>query len=99
MTKFIAFAVDAFGAPLARYDLAASEAEAAEQEARQYLERHRVIEVWSAGRTDRRGPVVHRSASRNRTKYAAGLECPREPKTDLMPWDATTSFSSSRPRS
>jgi len=48
MTKFNAFAVDAFGAPLARYDLAASEAEAAEQEARQYLERHRVIEF---GRT------------------------------------------------
>jgi hypothetical protein len=33
MTKFIAFAVDAFGTPLARYDLGASEAEAAEQEA------------------------------------------------------------------
>jgi hypothetical protein len=43
MTKFIAFAVDAFGAPLARYDLAASEAEAAEQEARQYLERHGIL--------------------------------------------------------
>jgi hypothetical protein len=47
MTKFIAFAVDAFGAPLARYDLAANEGEGAEREARQYLERHRVIEVWS----------------------------------------------------
>jgi hypothetical protein len=47
MTKFIAFAVDAFGTPLARYDLAASEAEAAEQEARQYLDRYQTIEVWS----------------------------------------------------
>ena len=44
MTKFIAFAVDAFGTPLARYDLA-SKAEAAEHEARQYLKRHRIIEV------------------------------------------------------
>ena len=47
MTKFIAFAVDAFGTPLAMYDLATSEAEAAEQEARQYLDRHQTIEVWS----------------------------------------------------
>jgi len=46
MIKFIAFAVDAFGT-LARYDLAASEAEAAEQESRQYLDRHQTIEVWS----------------------------------------------------
>jgi hypothetical protein len=47
MTKFIAFAVDAFGTVITRYDLAASEAEAAEQEARQYLVRHRIVEVWS----------------------------------------------------
>jgi hypothetical protein len=32
---------------LARYDLTATEKESAEQEARQYLERHQVIEVWS----------------------------------------------------
>ena len=51
MTKFIAIAVDAFGTVITRYDLAASEAEAAEQEARQYLVRHRIIEVWS---TDQR---------------------------------------------
>jgi hypothetical protein len=42
MTKFIAFAVDA---PEGRYDLIADEAAA--QEARQYLEQHRIIEVWS----------------------------------------------------
>jgi hypothetical protein len=47
MPKFIAFAVDAFGTPVARYDLAANKGEAAEQEARQYLDRHLVIEVWS----------------------------------------------------
>ena len=35
----------AFGTVITRYDLAASEAEAAEQEARQYLVRHRIIEV------------------------------------------------------
>jgi hypothetical protein len=46
MTKFIAFAVDAFGAPLVRYHLAANEGEGAEREARQYLECHRVIEVF-----------------------------------------------------
>jgi hypothetical protein len=46
MTKLIAFALDAFGAPLVRYHLAANEGEGAEREARQYLE-HRVIEVWS----------------------------------------------------
>jgi hypothetical protein len=40
MTKFIAIAVDAFGTVITRYDLAASEAEAAEQEARKYLDRH-----------------------------------------------------------
>jgi hypothetical protein len=47
MTKFIAFAVDSNGTMLARYDLVATEKEAAEQEARQYLDRHQVIEVWS----------------------------------------------------
>jgi hypothetical protein len=35
------------GTPEARYDLIADDAEAAAQEARQYLERHRIIEVWS----------------------------------------------------
>jgi len=35
---FIAFAVDINGTALARYDLAATENEAAEQEARQYLQ-------------------------------------------------------------
>jgi hypothetical protein len=45
--KFIAFAVDTAGTALMRYDLAATDAEAAEREARQYLEQHRVIEVWS----------------------------------------------------
>ena len=48
--KFIAFAVDLSGTALARYDLAAAEKEAAEQEARQYLEQHPVIEVWSDDR-------------------------------------------------
>jgi len=47
MTKFIAFSVDMSGTPEARYDLVANDAEAAEQEARQYLERHRIIEIWS----------------------------------------------------
>ena len=47
MIRFIAFAVDANGTALARYALAASEPEAAEKEARQYLERHPVIELWS----------------------------------------------------
>jgi putative methyltransferase (TIGR04325 family) len=47
MPKFIAIAVDISGAALARYDLAAIEKESAEQEARQYLEQHTVIEVWS----------------------------------------------------
>jgi hypothetical protein len=47
MTKFIAFAVDMFGTPEARYDLAAGEENAAAQEAKQYLEEHRIIEVWS----------------------------------------------------
>jgi hypothetical protein len=48
MPKFIAFAIDISGAALARYDLVATEKEAAVQEARQYLEQHHVIEVWSA---------------------------------------------------
>jgi len=50
MTKFIAFAVDLSGTALARYDLAPTEKQAAEQEARQYLEQHPVIEVWSDDR-------------------------------------------------
>jgi hypothetical protein len=45
--RFAAFAVDINGSALARYDLAATEQEAAEQEARQYLEQHPVIEVSS----------------------------------------------------
>ena len=54
MTKFIAFAVDMSGTPEARYDLVANDAEAAEQEARQYLERHRgLVDRSSAGRADR----------------------------------------------
>ena len=47
MPKFIAFAVDSSGAAQARYDLVATEKESAEQEARQFLEKHHVIEVWS----------------------------------------------------
>jgi hypothetical protein len=47
MTKFVAFAVDISGAALVHYDLAATEKESAEQEARHYLEQHQVIEVWS----------------------------------------------------
>ena len=47
MTKFIAFAVDMSGTPEARYDLVADDADAAVQEARQYLDRHQTIEVWS----------------------------------------------------
>jgi hypothetical protein len=35
------------GTPEARYDLVANDAEAAEQEARQYLEQHWIVEVWS----------------------------------------------------
>jgi hypothetical protein len=46
-SKFIAFAVDMSGRPEARYDLVASEEEAATQKARQYLDRHQTIEVWS----------------------------------------------------
>jgi hypothetical protein len=47
MPRFTVFAVDISGAALARYDLVATEKESAEQEARQYLEQHHVIEVWS----------------------------------------------------
>ena len=47
MTKFVAFAIDINGTALARYDLAATEEGTAEQEARQYLDQHPVIEVWS----------------------------------------------------
>jgi hypothetical protein len=47
MRSFIAYAVDLSGTALARYDLAAIEKESAEQEARQYLDIHPVIEVWS----------------------------------------------------
>ena len=43
MAKFAAFAVDINGTALARYDLTATEKESAEQEARQYLERHQVV--------------------------------------------------------
>jgi hypothetical protein len=35
MTKFVAYAVDLSGTALARYDLAATDADAAEHEARQ----------------------------------------------------------------
>jgi hypothetical protein len=47
MAKFIAFAVDIYGKPEARYDLAAIDAEAAEREAKQYQEQHRIIEMRS----------------------------------------------------
>jgi hypothetical protein len=47
MTRFVAVAVDMNGVALACYDLAATEEESAEREARQYLEQHQVIEVWS----------------------------------------------------
>jgi hypothetical protein len=47
MTSFVAFAVDVNGTALERYDLTATEKEAAEQEARQYMEQHHAIEVWS----------------------------------------------------
>jgi hypothetical protein len=40
MAKFIAYAVDISGTALARYDLAAADSEAAEQEARKYLEQN-----------------------------------------------------------
>src|SRR3981189_3399534 len=48
MTKFVAYAVDLSGTALARYDLAAADAEAAERETRQYLEEHPLIEVWGS---------------------------------------------------
>jgi hypothetical protein len=47
MRTFIAYAVDLSGNALARYDLVAVDELAADQEARQYLEQHAVIEVWS----------------------------------------------------
>ena len=47
MVKFAAFAVDINGTALARYDLTATDAETAAQEARQYLTQHPLIEVWS----------------------------------------------------
>jgi hypothetical protein len=47
MPRFVAFAVDVTGTALAGYDLVATEKEAAEQEARQHLEQHQLIEVWS----------------------------------------------------
>ena len=56
MAKFAAFALDINGTALARYDLAATEKESAEREARQYLERHQVIEVAAGHR-----PSVHRT--------------------------------------
>jgi hypothetical protein len=46
--KFIAYAIDISGTALAVYDLAAIDAESAEQEARQYLEQHPVIEIWGS---------------------------------------------------
>ena len=45
MPKFIAYAVDLSGIALARYDLAATEAEAAKREARKYLEDYPAIEI------------------------------------------------------
>ena len=47
MTRFVGYAVDISGTALARYNLAATEKESAELEARQYLEHHPAIEVWS----------------------------------------------------
>lgn len=47
MPKFIAYAVDLSGTALARYDLVATEAEAAKREARKYLEDYLAIEIWS----------------------------------------------------
>jgi hypothetical protein len=44
MTRFVAFGVDI---ALARYNLVATEEGAAKQEARQHLEDHQVIKVWS----------------------------------------------------
>jgi hypothetical protein len=45
MPRFTAFAVDIYGIALARYNIAATEKESAEQEAR--LEQHPAIEIWS----------------------------------------------------
>jgi hypothetical protein len=47
MAQYFAFAVDINGTALARYDLAATDEEAAAQEARRHLQQHHVIEVWS----------------------------------------------------
>ena len=47
MPKFIAYAIDLSGVAMARYDLAATEKELAAREAKQYLDYHPVIEVWS----------------------------------------------------
>jgi hypothetical protein len=49
MTKYVAFEVDPSGTALARYDLAATDVDAATLEARQYVECHRVLEIWSVG--------------------------------------------------
>jgi hypothetical protein len=43
---YVAFAVDLFGVALARYDLVATDAEAATEEARALLPEHQLIEVW-----------------------------------------------------
>ncbi len=42
-----------------KYDLAASDAEAAEQEARHYLDRHQTIEVWSTDHLARMRSLTH----------------------------------------
>jgi hypothetical protein len=47
MAQYFAFAVDLDGTALARYDLTATDEEAAGQEARRHLQQHPVIEVWS----------------------------------------------------
>ncbi|MBR1235567.1 hypothetical protein JQ629_29415 [Bradyrhizobium sp. AUGA SZCCT0222] len=47
MRKFIAYGVDLSGVALASYDLAATDSQTAEREARQYLEEHPTIEIWS----------------------------------------------------
>jgi hypothetical protein len=69
--KFIVFAIDINGAALARYDLVATEKELAEQEARQYLEQHHVIEVWSDD---------HRRVARIVRKWRAG----QRPRTERI---------------
>ena len=47
MRKFIAYALDLSGVALARYDLAATDSQTSEREARRYLEDHPTIEIWS----------------------------------------------------